>query len=222
MLLTARTILQTAETYPGADGACALRAPTWPTRVVEDTIAPSLTRWLTPPPRDARPRRRREGQPGNPSPGLHPDSRVSAPHRGTAPRGLRAPADGRSRHRLGREGGRAAEGSGRVRLRGSDRSDAPAEATVLVAEKSPRDNRVRWTLVTPSPSGVTHACALLGCHLHGGHKSTHVFRYLSPGALKCRPRIIVARPPTPHPTAVCGKIRISVFQNLKENDIYLL
>lgn len=43
MLLTAKTIGQMAETYPGDDGACALFAPTRPPRGVEDTIAPSLT-----------------------------------------------------------------------------------------------------------------------------------------------------------------------------------
>lgn len=43
LLLTAKTIGQMAETYPGDDGACALFAPTRPPRGVEDTIAPSLT-----------------------------------------------------------------------------------------------------------------------------------------------------------------------------------
>lgn len=42
-LLTAKTISQMAETYPGDDGACALFAPTRPPRGVEDMIAPSLT-----------------------------------------------------------------------------------------------------------------------------------------------------------------------------------
>lgn len=78
-----------------------------------------------------------------------------------------------------------------------------------VAERAPQDNRVQWTPVTPSPRGVARACIPLGCHLRGGQKSTHVFRCLNPGALKCLSRVTVDGPPPNPPQTV--KTRISVF-----------
>lgn len=157
---------------------------------------------LTPP--------RREGQPGNPSPGLQPSSRVSAPHRGTAQRDRTSGPQST----CGRTEPAPAGRRGWTPPRGPGRSGCEDQITQTLPQR-PQCWWLRNPRGTATCSGRLSHPRPAGGPLPAPSWGVTSVRDRSPHTSEPRglemPVSCHCGQAAPHPTAVCGKIHVSVF-----------